>query len=435
MSEIPTEARPLIQHLVDQRLLATDIAKDLGESTIEPAHEALLRQWERLESWLAEDAGLLAIVEGVKRASRDWVANSRDSVWLTHATDRLATAERLTARPDLADLLNSADRKYLAECRKAEATTKARRKRIQILVYALFVGIIVGLIGWINQVPIKQQWHYYAEVRPFRQAKIFTYVLKGEAEHALRPSDTFRECANDQGRDYCPEMIVVPAGSFTMGSPLFEAGRLANEGPQHKVFISRAFAVSKFDVTLAEWDTCASHGDCSPDASDSGYGRGPQPAINITWDDAQRYAAWLTSMTGRPYRLLSEAEWEYIARTGSTTAYSFGSEPAHLDQYAWYNGNSGTKPHPVGQKKPNAWGLYDMEGDVWQWVEDCFHASYDGAPTDGSAWKDKECGYHVLRGGSWYSTPELLRSAYREWRSHDNRSDNRGFRVARALAN
>jgi hypothetical protein len=133
LSEIPDEARPLIQHLVEQRLLATDINRDTGEATIEPAHEALLRQWGLLEGWLAEDAGLLAVLEGIKRASRDWAANSRDQAWLSHATDRLAAAERLSERPDLAANLEPTDREYVAECRKAEAAASGRRRPVTVL--------------------------------------------------------------------------------------------------------------------------------------------------------------------------------------------------------------------------------------------------------------------------------------------------------------
>ena len=434
LSEIPTEARPLIQHLVEQRLLATDVATDTGESTIEPAHEALLRQWGLLGGWLTEDAALLAVLEGVKRASRDWAANNRDRTWLTHATDRLAAAERLGARPDLAANLAPTDRDYLAACRKAEVDAKRGKRLVQAVIYVLLVGVIAGLIGWINQGYLKAQWHYYAAVRPFMQTFVTPHVLGNEAERALKPADVFRECAADQGKNYCPEMVVIGAGSFTMGSPGGEAGHDVNEGPQHQVVITKPFAVSKFDVTFEEWDACVAHGDCDPGISDSGFGRGPQPVINITWDDARHYVAWLARMTGKPYRLLTEAEWEYAARAGTTTAYSFGNDPAQLGQYGWYNANSGSGPHPVGEKKPNALGLYDMQGDVWEWVEDCFHGNYEGAPADGSPWTSGPCSYRVLRGGSWYSAPELLRSAHREWRSNDNRSDNRGFRVARSLA-
>ena len=165
LSEVPSEARPLIQHLVEQRLLATDVAKDTGENTIEPAHEALLRQWGLLQGWLAEDGGLLAVLEGVKRASRDWAANAKNAAWLAHATDRLAAAERLSARPDLAANLEPTDREYLAACRRAEAVAKGRKRRVQAVIYVLLVGIIGGLVGWINQSYIKDQWRVGTRLR------------------------------------------------------------------------------------------------------------------------------------------------------------------------------------------------------------------------------------------------------------------------------
>ena len=143
--------------------------------------------------------------------------------------------------------------------------------------------------------------------------------LSLDRERALQPKDTFKECTD------CPEMIVVPAGNFTMGSPETEKFRSYHEGPQHKVTIARPFAVSKFDVTFEEWDACAAHGDCDPYISDS-FGRGRYPVINVGWDAAQNYVAWLGRVTGKPYRLMTEAEWEYAARAGSTTAYYWGDE-------------------------------------------------------------------------------------------------------------
>ena len=145
-------------------------------------------------------------------------------------------------------------------------------------------------------------------------------MLKPEAERALKPLASFRECAKD-----CPEMIVMPAGEFMMGSPATEQGRFDHEGPQHKVTIAKPFAVSKFDVTFADWDACVSVGGCLQ-VSDCGLGPGTKPVINVSWDDAQQYVAWLSKMTGQPYRLLTEAEWEYAARAGTTTAYSWGDE-------------------------------------------------------------------------------------------------------------
>lgn len=406
---------------------------DADGGTVEVAHEALFREWARLQGWLEPERARLEALRSLQVDALNWDRNGRDSAFLNHRDKRLAEALALNDIESYRERLSPLELMYLAACRTAEKSARSRARRIQTLIYLLLVGIIVGLVGWINQAAIKQQWHFYADVRPFMQSAFLPYVLASEAERALQPSNSFRECKSDQGKDYCPEMIVLKPGSFTMGSPADEHGRFANESPQHQVLIGEALAVSKFPVTFAEWDTCADHGDCDPGVSDSGYGRGPMPVINITWDDAEHYVAWLSRMTGRTYRLLSESEWEYAARAGTTTAYSFGNDPALLSQYGWYNADSGGKPHPVGQKKPNGWGLYDMEGDVWQWVQDCFHENYDGAPTQGSAWTTGKCSYRVLRGGSWYSAPDLLRSAYREWRSNDNRSDNRGFRVARTI--
>src|SRR5580693_6375209 len=139
-------------------------------------------------------------------------------------------------------------------------------------------------------------------------------------EKALKPKDTFRECAN------CPEMMVVPAGSFTRGSPTSEPGHSADEGPQHTVTIARQFAVGRFEVTFDEWDACAADGGCNGfKPSDEGWGRGRRPVINVSWDDAKAYVAWLSKKTGKSYRLLSEAEREYITRTGTTSAFWWGS--------------------------------------------------------------------------------------------------------------
>lgn len=407
---------------------------DTDGGTVEVAHEALFREWARLGGWLEPERARLEALRSLQVDALTWDRNGRDLAFLNHRDKRLAEALALVGVDSYRERLTALELDYLRGCQTAELSARRRTRRLQHLIYLLFVSIIAGLIGWISQVYIKQQWHFYADERPFMQAKVLPHVLASAAERALKPTDTFRECAPDRGKDYCPEMIVVRAGSFMMGSPPDEPHRNANEGPQHEVVVANAFAVSGLDVTFDEWDTCASHGDCDPGISDSGFGRGQQPVINITWDDAQRYVAWLARMTGKPYRLLSEAEWEYVARAGSKTPYSFGNDPELLSQYGWYNANSGAKPHAVGDEKPNAWGFHDTVGNVWQWVEDCFHASYDGAPTDGSAWTSGTCSYRVLRGGSWYSAPELLRSGYREWRSNNNRSDNRGFRVARTLA-
>ena len=253
LSEIPTDARPLIQHFVDQRLLATDVAKDTGEATIEPAHEALLRQWGLLQGWLTEDAGLLSVIDGVKRASRDWAANGKAGAWLTHTTGRLDAAERLRERPDLAANLDQTDRDYIAACRRKEtadleserAATRNRQRMLAMVIF-LLVGVTGGLLAWLNQGYLNERYTWFAVARPYMMNSVRPYVLAAAAERALKPGQTFRECARD-----CPEMLVIPSGSFIMGSPDNEADRSSDEGPLRGVTIAKPFAISTSPVTFA----------------------------------------------------------------------------------------------------------------------------------------------------------------------------------------
>ncbi len=230
------------------------------------------------------------------------------------------------------------------------------------------------------------------------------------------------------------EMVIIQPGRFLMGSPNDEAGRYADEEPQHEVTIKNRFAIGKFEVTFAEYDRFAeATGRPLPD--DSGWGRDRRPVINVSWVDAQAYARWLSQQTGKSYRLPSEVEWEFAARAGTATAYFWGPE-SKIEEFAWYHENSGGKTHPVGEKKPNAFGLYDTLGNVWEWTQDCWHESYDQAPVDGSAWLETgggDCDRRVVRGGSWDSDPQGLRSADRDGDDSGGAGDDLGFRVARAL--
>jgi formylglycine-generating enzyme required for sulfatase activity len=416
LSEIPAEAQPLIQHLVEQRLLATDAAKDTGEATIEPAHEALLRQWGLLKGWLTEDAGLLGVLQGVERASHDWAANGKRPAWLTHQTNRLKAAERLLReRPDLASKLEPTDRAYLVACRK-RATTVRARAAAGVLGVAVIVGLVV--LGSARSKDLMLRWD------------VWRNVLSTRTERSLQAKQEFRECSR------CPVMVVVPAGEFTMGSPATEQGREDDESPQHRVTIAKPFAVSKFEVTFNDWDACvAANGGCGQ-VPDNGWGRGNRPVINVSWGEAKQYVAWLSQVTGKTYRLLSEAEYEYATRAGTTTAYPWG------DNIGMNNANckgcgsdwDGKQTVPVGSFAPNAFGLYDMVGNVSAWTEDCWHDNYNRAPMDGSTWiTGGDCGQRVLRGGSWSFYPGLLRSADREWHFTVLRVNYLGFRVARTV--
>jgi formylglycine-generating enzyme required for sulfatase activity len=430
LSEIPAEARPLIDLLIEQRLLSTDVATGTKETTIEPAHEALLRQWGLLRGWLKEDAALLTVLDGIKRAARDWAANGKATSWLAHSEARLRAAERLLARPDLAANLEPTDKDYVASCRSAEQAVQARTRRVQALVGALVVLVVLGGVGWWKQDFLQEQYVWRTAMGPS------VLTVEQEKEKAAKPGSDFKECENG-----CPTMVVVPAGEFTMGSPDCEEDRsVGEEGPRHKVMIAKSFAVGRTEVTFAEWDTCVAAGVCSS-ASDLTWGRGDRPVINVSWDDAKQYVVWLSRITGKEYRLLTEAEWEYAARAGSQARYSFGDDNAQLDQYAWYGPNSSRQTHPVGKKKPNAFGLHDMQGNVGEWVEDLWHDSYQGAPTDGSPWvkdgdpsgRDGDASGRVVRGGHFGSGPQFLRAAYRGRLTPVTLASSLGFRLARTL--
>ena len=240
-----------------------------------------------------------------------------------------------------------------------------------------------------------------------------------------KSGDTFRDCS-----DVCPEMVVVPAGSFTMGS-----NDDASEMPPHKVTIAKPFAVGKFEVTFAEWQACVTGGGCKQNPGDEGWGRGSRPVISVSWDDVtNEYLPWLSKVSGKPYRLLSEAEWEYAARARTTTKFAFG-DTISKSQAQFSEGKFGSagKTVEVGKFLPNSWGLYDMHGNVLEWVEDDWHENYQGPPNDGSVRPDVATSQRILRGGSWRNVPDNLRSANRSAAKPEYRSIGIGFRVARTL--
>jgi formylglycine-generating enzyme required for sulfatase activity len=274
---------------------------------------------------------------------------------------------------------------------------------------------------------------------------------------------TFRDCQAP-----CPELVVIPAGKFTIGTPTGEAGRGSDENPQHIVTIGYALAVGKYPVTRGEFaafvnDTGRTLGACEHwDGKSFRVEEGIQwnnrfhqtdrhPVVCVNWDDAQAYVRWLSRKTGKPYRLLSEAEREYAARAGTTTAWYWGDSQA--DQCRYANGadlsakaqgvaaagfancdDRFPETSPVGSFRANAFGLFDMAGNVGEWVEDCYHDTYSGAPINGGAVETCLQQFHnarVMRGGGWISIPAWVRSASRDVEVPSRRSDSFGFRVAR----
>ncbi|MGF1547360.1 MAG: SUMF1/EgtB/PvdO family nonheme iron enzyme [Thiotrichales bacterium] len=248
------------------------------------------------------------------------------------------------------------------------------------------------------------------------------------------PGQTFRDTLKSGGEG--PLMVVIPSGRFLMGSPASEPKRVENEGPQHTVTFARPFAMGVHAITFDDYDRFASA--TKRDLpGDRKWGRGTRPAINVSWNDAQDYCAWLKEQTGRPYRLPSEAEWEYACRAGTTTPFHFGERlttgQANFDGNHTYNGSAKGeyrgKTLPVGSFTANAFGLYDMHGNVWEWCQDRWHDNYDGAPTNGTAWESGDKVARVLRGGSWFNYPTGCRAASRGSFDPGARSYLIGFRL------
>jgi formylglycine-generating enzyme required for sulfatase activity len=258
-------------------------------------------------------------------------------------------------------------------------------------------------------------------VAPYRaegRIKVDAQIVHGAPEGWFKPGAGEVEWFKDL--DVGPEMVVVPAGSFMMGSEEY-----SDESPVHLVEIRAPLAVGRYAMTFAEWDVAG----LEHKPADRGWGRGRRPVINVSWDDAEEYARWLSQKTGKAYRLISEAEWEYCCRAGTTTKYAFGN--SITNQLAQFSASTTTE---VGTFPPNGWGLYDMHGNVWEWCKDDWHPDYiRKSLRDGSAWGAGASSSRVLRGGAWNYDLWFLRSANRTKSQVSYRQKNVGFRIARTL--
>ncbi len=344
--------------------------------------------------------------------------------------EELSDAEQWAKyRPGTAPQLSEEMWAFIAASRTEVRRSKARSVVLASLVLA---GIVVtGLLAW--QGKLERAYLEENVVGPIRLRPVFWNVtptaLVSAEEGALKVGDRFRECAS------CPEMVMVTAGKFLMGSP--DARGELNEHPQREINISQPFAVSRFEITFDQWEACVAHGGCAHKANDQYFfGRSSHPVINVSWNDiTQDYIPWLSQITGKTYRLLTEAEWEFAARANTTTNYSWGDGPgkgkANCDGCGSRWDDKQTAP--VGSFQENQFGLHDMHGNVWEWVQDCYANSYRGAPTNGSARQNEGCNVRVVRGGSWFKPPSSMRAANRNGYKPNERFYTIGFRVARVL--
>jgi formylglycine-generating enzyme required for sulfatase activity len=271
--------------------------------------------------------------------------------------------------------------------------------------------------------PLPQQFFPAKGVQP----------LTPELEQALKPKDSFKEC------DVCPEMVVVPKGSFTMGTPIGEVDRAKGEDPLHRVTLLRPFAVGRFSISFDEWDACLADGGCGGEKGDDKFGRGRLPAQGISFDAAKSYLVWLSHKVGRTYRLPSESEREYFTRAGTTTPFWFGRTISPLDanylaSTPYANGPRGVDskgPVAVDSYAPNPFGLYQVHGNVWEWTEDCYNKRYtEDTPTDGAPWLEGDCTKRMVRGGTWNWSADVARSGARDDASIGS---SKSFRVVRTL--
>ncbi|MGB6535015.1 MAG: SUMF1/EgtB/PvdO family nonheme iron enzyme [Xanthobacteraceae bacterium] len=385
---------------------------------------------DRLAAALLTDIGWVRAHTEYGEAERRWSAAGRPNGLLLQSPTLDLAEYWLSSRPRNAPEPTEQVRSYLLASRKRARASQRTRRLVLACTFTFMAATILGLVGWINQSFIADQWRWWTVTRPYMLSQVRPHVLTATQEQALKPGDAFKECAQD-----CPEMIVIPAGSFTMG------GSSSNKvlQPQHVVTISKPFAVAKFELSFADWDACVSGGGCNGyKPNDQGWGRGRQPVINVNWNDARAYVAWLSQVSGKTYRLLSEAEYEYAARAGSTTAFPWGDDIGtnNADCESCGSKWDAEQSAPAGSFPPNKFGLYDTVGNVWEWTDDCLHLDYAGAPPDGSAWLEAnggDCSNRLMRGGSYSDPPSGLHTAGRGWNTTEGRNSIFSFRIARTL--
>jgi formylglycine-generating enzyme required for sulfatase activity len=397
----PAAAR-LVTAFTDARLLIQDREQD-GAPVVEVAHEALLRNWPRLVNWIEKTADDLKLLKHLEQATAEWVQHNQSGAFLwPRARWRQAQAMRKRLKPTLGE----SEQKFLRCSRGRSALRSAS------LAAVLAVVTLVGAFFL---------WSNSRNLTPREALEVLAFHSSGALE----------VLALKLGLDLVvePEMIKVQAGRFLMGSKKDDRDADSGEKPQREVTME-SFCIGKYEVTFDEYDLFA-RVTWSPKLDDRGWGRGKRPVINVSWEDAVAYAKWLSEVTGRHYRLPTEAEWEYAARAETTTRYWWGDELGRnrancTDCGSKWNGN---QTAPVGSFEANPFGLHDTAGNVWEWTCSEYRDPYDGS--------ERRCasgggGRRVLRGGSWVDFGRVLRSAYRHaFSDPDFRIGFFGFRLAR----
>jgi formylglycine-generating enzyme required for sulfatase activity len=406
-----------LEQLVAGRLLVTGKDEN-GAAWVDLAHEALMEKWEYFAQWILDNRAILRLASRIQIAFEEWKDNQESELFLL---PRGVVIQWEKAVPAINDYLTFEQQKFV----------KLEQQLLKLVNHILDAFeeyqreldkdkflLPEGVVAQIEEVEVAINDYLTLEQQGYVQRSHYQY------KPWLDPANL-------------PEMVEIEGGTFWMGSP--EGKGRDNEKPYHQVTV-KGFRMGKYPVTQAQWRTVAMSPKVEIDLSlNPSYFRGDNhPVEQVSWLDAQEFCARLSNLTGESYRLPSEAEWEYACRAGADgyTEYCFGNDPSQLDDYGWYDNNSDGNTHPVGQKLPNTWGIYDLHGNVWEWCADDWHDSYAGAPTDPQTWtkdiKIYEVGIgtgKVLRGGSWFNDAYNCRSANRYGDNADGRYINVGFRV------
>ncbi len=389
LADFPPALRPVVDLLIRKRLLHSEAEGE--KSTAAISHEKLFEAWPALKEYVQTNKKMLMDQTLLENRARKW--------------------EEM-GKPPLNGLASGRE---LKDFRRAGVPTLQTKEYLSASRRAVWFRNGTGVVLAAIFVVIALAWQEGLSVE---------YTI-------LKLRSTFMRIYRE------PEMVEIKAGSFRMGNDGGVGDKYAQ--PAHDVNLQKPFKLGKYEVTFDEYDRFAlATGNTLP--RDEDWGRGRRPVINVSSEDARDFASWLSKQTGKRYRLPSEAKWEYAARSGGKDEIWAGtSNEGQLEEYTWFSQNSRNKTQPIGTKKSNTLepqGLYDMSGNVWEWVEDCWHGNYNNAPSDGRAWKEEDngqCGQRVLRGGSWYVTPGHLRTSYRGWNYADYRVDVMGFRLAQDI--